>query len=147
DHPDNDDFRLLKIRLDSSDFAPLLIRSFPERMHPELRFHVAVNLIRKYDGGGDRELEKDLSQAISAAKGGAADPTRQSQLLAIEAVREYGSKNDPEAGELLTSALAFKPKIAPPLSPEDVQLLALILKSSGDETTRSLRAELIDARS
>jgi tetratricopeptide (TPR) repeat protein len=143
DHQNSSDFRLLRIRLDSSDFRPVLIYSFPEQMHPELHFHLAVKLIRKYDGG----REKGLSEAISAARGDQADPRWQSQLLAIEAIHEYGSERDLEAGDLLTSALTSKPKIAPPLSSEDVQLLALILKSSGDKTTSSLRSELIDARS
>jgi hypothetical protein len=147
DHPNNYAFRLLQIRLDPSEIHPVFIRHFPEQMHPELRFHVEVNLIRKYDGDDDRDLERKLSEAISAAKDDTPDPTWQSQLLAIKAVRQYGSKKDQEAGALLTSALTFKPNIAPPLSSEDVQLLALILKSSGDETTSSLRSELIDARS
>lgn len=122
-------------------------------MHPELHFHVAVKLIYGDRGPGFGEELEELKQAISAAQDYNGNPPWLAQLLAIEAAYEYSLENFKKAGELLESALkypgvfeALKPHLGEPFSSDDLQSLALILKSSGDVAARPFHSELIRAR-
>jgi len=119
---------------------------FPEYMHPELNFHVAVKLINHYIGTMNRNIDRELREAISKAGQHEERAPWRSQLLAIEAAYEYSLKNDQKAGELLEAALALKPNLAEPLSSVDVQSLALILRYSEDRRAGPLIEELIRER-
>jgi hypothetical protein len=88
-----------------------------------------------------------LRSAISGAGSNTrVPPPWHSQLLAIEAAYEYITMEDVQAGNLLESALTLEPRLAGPLSSDDVKLLALALKSEGDRAIRSLSWDLVHAR-
>ncbi len=142
EHPDNAGLRLLGIRLDSSRAYRTHTSHFPEYMHPELNFHVAIRLINSYIGTANRGIDRELREVISKAGDHEERASWRSQLLAIEAAYEYSLKNDQRAGELLEDALALKPNLAEPLSSVDVQSLALILRYSDDPTAGPLIREL-----
>ena len=147
EYPDNDGLRLLRIRLDWPDIYSIssVISEFPEYMHCEVNFHIAFKLINDDFTIDEGFHEEELREAIAKAGHDSKSPWR-SQLLAIEAAYEYIRRNDQKAALLLQSALALKPSLAEPLSSDDVQSLALILKASGDKAAGPLTSALILAR-
>ena len=149
-YPANKSMQLLRLRLESPEYPSLnlgrygvsssdkLVASFPEYMHPELHFHIAVN--RMYLCANDFNYEgfrNELDRDIFAARCCNVNPPWGSQLVALEAAYEYGRKNDTKAIELLESALALAPVLAAPLYTEGVKLLVLILKSPWNDDERA----------
>jgi hypothetical protein len=146
------------------------IGAFPEAMHAELYFHAAVKLI--YAGGPASnklfyseywdlyQMDEDIKKSSDRYKEEFGASLRKyiseagqfkhtlwlSQLAAVEAAYEYVLRNFDKAGALLESALESKPRVAGPLSFDDVQSLALILKSAGDNTVEPLSSALLRAR-
>jgi tetratricopeptide (TPR) repeat protein len=150
DRPDNHGLRLLQIRSDSSHVETIrvshFIAEFPDCMHPELHFHIALKLINDDHKVSDADLYgEDIREAIAEAEREDKSSWR-SQLLALKAAYEYRQYNNQEAAELLEAALAFKPRLVEPLSAGDVRSLALILKSLGDKASELFISELIFAR-
>ena len=91
-------------------------------------------------------LSNNISNARSKAVQLKDTPPWLCQLFAVEAAYEYIVRNFDKAGALLESALKSKPHGAGPLSFDDVQSLALILKFTGDNAAESLTSVLIRAR-